>query len=143
MRPHSHTYLSRSTALHFPHARRVGLPMAPEKCRPVYGFTLGTSSRAAPDQVTAQLSITALTSVKQVESLLATKYELQKTHPMTEQEICRYGASLGLIYRRSDQAHASSSLGQGLRSSRQKTHFPSSTKIKAVSLIRARGSIIA
>ena len=66
---------------------------AVERARSSYGITLDYS----PD------------SVKQVESLLATKYKLQKTHPMTEQEIADaahlWGAYIGEVIKRIHPAH--------------------------------------
>jgi hypothetical protein len=66
---------------------------AVERARSSYGVTLDYS----PD------------SVKQVETLLATKYELQKTHPMTEQEIADaahlWGAYVGEVIKRIHPAH--------------------------------------
>jgi len=66
---------------------------AVERARSSYGTTLDYS----PD------------SVKQVESLLATKYELQKTHPMTEQEIADtahlWGSYIGEVIKRTHPAH--------------------------------------
>jgi hypothetical protein len=48
-------------------------------------------------------------SVKEVERLLATKYELQKTHPMTEREIVEgahlWGAYIGEVIKRIHPAH--------------------------------------
>ena len=66
---------------------------AVERARSSYGITLDYT----PD------------SVKQVETLLATKYELQKTHPMTEQEIADtthlWGAYIGEVIKRVHPAH--------------------------------------
>jgi hypothetical protein len=48
-------------------------------------------------------------SVKEVEKILATKYELQKTHPMTETEIADaadlWGAYIGEVVKRVHPAH--------------------------------------
>ena len=66
---------------------------AVDRARSSYGITLDYS----PD------------SVKQVETLLATKYELKKTHPMTEQEIADsahlWGAYIGEVIKRIHPAH--------------------------------------
>jgi hypothetical protein len=66
---------------------------AVERARSSYGITLDYT----PD------------SVKQVETLLATKYDLQKTHPMTEQEIADaahlWGAYIGEVIKRTHPAH--------------------------------------
>jgi hypothetical protein len=66
---------------------------AVERASSSYGITLDYS----PD------------SVKQVETMLATKYELQKTHPMTEQEIADaahlWGAYIGEVIKHIHPAH--------------------------------------
>lgn len=66
---------------------------AVERARSGYGVTLDYS----PD------------SVKEVEKVLAAKYELQKTHPMTETEIADaadlWGAYLGEVMKRMHPAH--------------------------------------
>jgi hypothetical protein len=64
-----------------------------ERARSAYGVTLDYS----PD------------SVKEVEKLLATKYELQKSHPMTEEETADaahlWGAYIGEVMKRLRPAH--------------------------------------
>jgi hypothetical protein len=66
---------------------------AVERARSGYGVSLDYS----PD------------SVKEVEKLLATKYELQKAHPMTESEIADaahlWGAYIGEVMKRGRPAH--------------------------------------
>jgi hypothetical protein len=66
---------------------------AVERARSGYGINLDYS----PD------------SVKEVEKLLATKYDLQKTHPMTEQEIAEsahlWGSYVGEVIKRIHPAH--------------------------------------
>lgn len=53
-------------------------------------------------------------SVKEVEKLLAMKYDMTKAHPMTEEETSGRGSHLGSLHRRGYQAAAPRPLGERL-----------------------------